>query len=77
MFCFLCGFVLTRAFIYNKIAHIRAYIAINDADYDVTEQPLFSNALHCFTPTTTSEVHTTILKCPNISCGLDHFQHFY
>ena len=31
------------------------------------------NILQCFTPTTTSEVRTIILKCPNKSCDIDTF----
>ena len=31
---------------------------------------------HCFTPTTTSEVRTIIIMCPDKSCGLILFKHF-
>ena len=34
---------------------------------------LFGNRLQCVIPTTTSEVHTIILKCTNKSCDLDPF----
>ena len=33
----------------------------------------FGNTLQCFTPTTTREIRTIILKCPNKTYGLDHF----
>ena len=60
----------------DKIANIRSRFVIKDVDCHVTEQPFIGNTMHCFTPTTTSEVRTITLKCPNKYCDLDPFPTF-
>ena len=49
------------------------FFFINDDDYDFPELPLSENALQCFTPATTNEVHIINKTSPNKSFDLDPF----
>ena len=57
-----------RMFIFDHVLSLRMFIAM------MLSNCFWGNTLQCFfTPTTTSEVRTIILKCPNKSCDLEPF----
>ena len=61
-------------FFTDKITLIRSNnFGTNDHSHDFPEPPHVKNTIDQFTPTTTSEVGSTILKSTNASCALDPF----
>ena len=61
-------------FFTDKITLIRSNFVTNDNSHDFPESPHVENTIDQFTPTTTSEVGSIILKSTNASCDLDPFQ---
>ena len=58
-------------FFTDKITLIRSNFVTNDHSHDFPEPPHVENTMDQFTPTTTSEVRSIILKSTNASCDLD------
>ena len=58
-------------FFTDKITLIRSNFVTNDHSHDLPEPPHVENTMDQFTPTTTSEVWSIILKFTNASCDLD------
>ena len=64
-------------FFTDKITLIRSNFVTNDRSHNFPEPPHVENIMNQFTPTTTSEVWSIILKSTNASCDLDPFQTLY
>ena len=62
-------------FFTDKITLIRSNFVTNDHSHNFPESPHVENTMAQFTPTTTSEVRSIILKSTNAS--LAHFQHVF
>ena len=60
-------------FFTDNITLIRCKFVTNDHTHDFPEPPHVENIMDQFTPTTTSEVRSIILKSTNASCDLDPF----
>ena len=60
-------------FFTDKITHIRSNFVTNDHSHNFPEPPHVENIISEFTPTTTREVRSIILKSTNASCDLDPF----
>ena len=60
-------------FFTDKITLIRSNFDTNDHIHNFSEPPHVANTMDQFTPTTTSEVRSIILKSTNASCDLDPF----
>ena len=60
-------------FFTDKITLIRPNFVTNDRSHNFPEPPHVENIMNQFTPTTTSEVRSIILKSTNASCELDPF----
>ena len=60
-------------FFTDKITLIRSNFVTNDRSHNFHEPPYVENIINQFTPTTTSEVRSIILKSTNASCDLDPF----
>ena len=60
-------------FLTDKITLIRSNFVTNDHIHNFPEPPHVENIMNQFTPTTTSEVRSIILKSTNASCDLDPF----
>ena len=60
-------------FFTDKITLIRSNFDTNDHIHNFSKPPHVTNTMDQFTPTTTSEVRSIILKSTNASCDLDRF----
>ena len=60
-------------FFTDKITLIRSNFVTNVRSHNFPEPPHVENIMNQFTPTTTSEVRSIILKSTNASCDLDPF----
>ena len=60
-------------FFTDKITFIRSNFVTHDRSHNFPEPPHVENIMNQFTPTTTSEVRSIILKSTNASCDLDPF----
>ena len=60
-------------FFTDKMALISSNFVTNDHSRDFPEPPHVENTMDQFTPTTTSEVRSIVLKSTNASCDLDPF----
>ena len=60
-------------FFTDKITLIRSNFVTNDRSHYFPEPPHVENIMNQFTPTTTSEVRSIILKSTHASCDLDPF----
>ena len=60
-------------FFTDKITLIRSNFVTNDHSHNFPEPPHVENTMDQFTPTTTSEDRSIILKSTNASCDLDPF----
>ena len=60
-------------FFTDKITLICSNFVTNDRSHNFPEPPHVENIMNQFTPTTTSEVRSIILKSTNASCDLDSF----
>ena len=60
-------------FFADKITLIRSNVVTNDHSHDFPEPPHGENKMDQFTPTTTSEVRSILLKSTNASCDIDPF----